>query len=129
MLHYRHKCLYALADSDMTKQLDYVTSRKEIYLPVYSGLVRSKPQYKNLLRDLRMGQDIIILEVDGPHQESLDYYRKKHGTGPTFIEDGSMLCDPDSLRIMLNDTKHNFGHGYCLAWCLWEDLNNEKIVA
>lgn len=39
-----------------------------------------------------------------------------------FIEGSTMLANDHNLNIMLNDTKHNFGHGYCLAWTLINDL-------
>uniref|UniRef100_A0A6C0J4C4 Uncharacterized protein n=1 Tax=viral metagenome TaxID=1070528 RepID=A0A6C0J4C4_9ZZZZ len=121
------KCLYALSDKDMTKKLDYITARKSLYLPLYSEMVRSQPQYAELLCDLKANRNIIILEVDGPHEENLLYYQNKYKVKDTFIEQWSMEADPQSLEIMLNDSKHNFGHGYCLAWCLWEDLHNTKI--
>ena len=61
------------------------------------------------------------MEVDGPHQESLSYYKTMYGVPDDFIIGNTMLCTQSNLDLMLNDPKHNFGHGYCLAWSLLED--------
>lgn len=122
--HHRHKCSYAVKDLDNPIALDYIQSRKEIYLPVYAEMVRKRPQYKELLSMLKSGTNLLIVEVDGPHEESLPYYKKHYGVSDDFIDKGSMLCTEENLEIMLNDKRHNFGHGYCLARCLLENLDD-----
>lgn len=67
---------------------------------------------------LKDGKNLLIVEVDGPHGESLDYYKKKYKVDDNFIEDDTILATKENLKIMLNDTKHAFGHGYCLAVAL-----------
>lgn len=116
----RHKCLYALATTrkKSPKKLDYVTARKEIYLPLYDKLVKKKRQFKNLIKRHDAGENLLIVEVDGPHQESLEYYQKEYGVADDFIIDSTMLVNKKNLKIMLNDPKHPFGHGYCLAAAL-----------
>ena len=64
------------------------------------------------------GENLLIIEVDGPHQESLDYYKEKYEVGDDFIQKNTMLANDENINIMLNDTKHPFGHGYCLAMTL-----------
>ena len=54
----------------------------------------------------------------GPHAESLDYYMETYGIDESFIDRDTMLVTPDNLKIVLNDTTHPFGHGYCLAMAL-----------
>lgn len=103
--------------------LSYVEARKQIYLPVYKRLVRQQPKYKKLLDMLRRGKNLLIVEVDGPHQESLPYYKEEYGVDDSFIENHTMLATPANLNIMLHDEKHSFGHGYCLAAALLEDLS------
>lgn len=73
-------CLYSKENDQgfiLKDKLDYI-ARKEIYLPIYSNLVRKQPQYKELLKKLKNGVNLLILEVDGPHQESLSYYKQKY---------------------------------------------------
>jgi len=131
---HRNKCLYALKelpDDYIPKEeekLDYIQSRKEIYLPLYLELVRKESKYQRLLRYLREGQNLLIIEVDGPHQESLDYYKDKYDVRNDFIEADSMPVTWENLDIMLNDDKHPFGHGYCLAWALLEDIEDVEIM-
>lgn len=121
-MKYRNKCLYSLLTAeDTARHLTYIEARKEIYLPVYSDLVKGQPQYNELLSRIRAGENLLILEVDGPHQESLSYYQKNYNVNDDFIQQGTMLATWENLKIMLDDAKHPFGHGYCLAWCLLED--------
>jgi len=118
---HRHQCIGSLVDGDDSTSphlIGYVEARKTIYLPTYVDMVRDQPLFQQLLKRIRQGENLLILEVDGPHQESLDYYKKTYSVGDDFLYKGTMLCTPENLDIMLNDPKHNFGHGYCLAWAL-----------
>jgi hypothetical protein len=124
-MKHRSQCLYSL-DEDGRK-LDYIEARKSIYYKVYSNLVRQESQYKLLLSKLKKGKNLLILEVDGPKQQDLAYYQTKYAVAQDFIEGSTMLCDPVNLQIMLNDARNAFGHGYCLAWCLYEDLHGTII--
>lgn len=114
------KCLFALVEED-GKKLDYIQARKKIYFPLYSKLVKKQQQFKELKERLNKGENLLILEVDGPRQESLDYYKEKYGVDDDFIDKGTILVTKKNMKIMLNDPKHPFGHGYCLAitllWC------------
>jgi hypothetical protein len=116
------KCLFALAENNdgtvNAKTLTYVESRKAIYIPIYEQSVQGKPQFVELKNRLAKGENLLIIEIDGPHEESLLYYREKYGVGPDFIQGQSMLCTPANLNIMLNDPLHPYGHGYCLAAAL-----------
>tara|TARA_R110002072_G_scaffold45565_6_gene126961 strand:+ start:16187 stop:16951 length:765 start_codon:yes stop_codon:yes gene_type:complete len=116
------KCLFALAENpDGTvnpKTLDYVESRKAIYLPLYTRLVQGKPQFEDLKRRLINGENLLIIEIDGPHAESIPYYQEKYGAPANWIQQDSILCNKENMTIMLNDHLHPFGHGYCLALAL-----------
>ena len=120
-ISHRNKCLYAIR-ALMEEHLDYIQARKDIYLPVYMELVKGQKQYDLLLSKLRNGHNLLIVEVDGPHQESLPYYKTEYGVSDDFIIGNTMLCTKTNLELMLNDPKHNFGHGYCLAWSLMLDI-------
>lgn len=122
--HYRHQCLCALPldarpDTPL-RPLSYISSRKEIYLPLYASLVQSQRQFSTLRAKLNSGINLLILEVDGPHQESLAYYKQTYGVHDQFIERNTVLVNESSMRILLHDDKHPFGHGYCLAMTLLE---------
>jgi len=106
--------------------MDYITSRKKIYLPLYCELVRKEPLFWELKKKVDNGEVLCICEVDGPHQESLSYYKSKYGVGDDFITQNSMEVTKENIEIMLNDGKHPFGHGYCLALALL-DMDKEFI--
>lgn len=111
----RGDCVYALVDN---KKLGYIEARKAIYIPEYCKLVKNELKFKLLKNKLRKGQNLLIIEVDGPHYESLFHYMTKYGVGKDFIVNNTMLVNENNIKIMLNDDKHNFGHGYCLAMAL-----------
>jgi len=115
-LNYRHKCLYSIDDDG--NKLNYIEARKKIYVPLYSKLVKSQKQFKDLVARLNKGENLLIIEVDGPHQESLNYYKEKYDVGEKFIIKDTILVNKKNMDIMLNDPTHPFGHGYCLGMSL-----------
>jgi len=129
-MQHRNKCLCSLWEKDPEEEekekvfyeLDYIDSRKFIYLSKYVKLVSYLPSFQKLKKMLEKGKNllknILIIEVDGPHEESLEYYKKEYKVKDNFIENNTMLATKENLEIMLNDKKHPFGHGYCLAWAL-----------
>lgn len=121
----RSACLYALhpdaGPDDDAPRLSYVEARSEIYIPIYKRLVRRAPQYAELLRRLRGGENLLIAEVDGPHEESNAHYEATYGVAP--VERGTILASPATLDVLRRDTRHPYGHGYCLAEALLEDVD------
>jgi hypothetical protein len=99
----------------LSPPLNYIESRKQIYAQEYFRLVRQESKYQELNERLTNGENLLIIEVDGPHQESLEYYRNTYGVDTDFINKNTMLATKENLKIMLNDQKHPFGHAYCLA--------------
>lgn len=124
---YTQNCICSIDDEG--NQLDYVEARKAIYVPLYIAAVKKAPQYQALVKTLQAGQKLLISEVDGPHQNSMKYYMDKYGVSDEFIIDDSMQCTIENVRIMLNDTMHSFGHGYCLAMALMGDEACKKILS
>jgi hypothetical protein len=115
----RASCIFALAENDdgtiSTEPLNYVQARKQIYCRLYSKLIREQPLFHRLKQRLMKGENLNIIEVDVCHQEDLQYYKDKYGVDDDFIVSDTMLVTPANLKIMLNDTRHPFGHGYCLS--------------
>lgn len=111
----RSECLYAQWNE---KKLNYIDARKEIYFPVYAELVKKEKKFNKLIKWLKQGKNLLIIEVDGPHQESLNYYKERYNVDDDFIKDRTILVNQTNMDIMINDTKHAFGHGYCLGMAL-----------
>jgi hypothetical protein len=74
----------------------------------------------------KKGENLLIIEVDGPHEEDLEYYMKKYDVKKDFIENNTMLVNEENIKVMLNDGKHPYGHGYCLA-CELLDFDYENL--
>ena len=116
--NYMKECICAFKDDEFDNPLDYIEARKAIYVPIYTELVKKCKKFKVLKEKLSKGVNLLICEVDGPHQESLDYYIEKYHVNSTFIESNTIMATRENLNIMLNDDKHPYGHGYCLASAL-----------
>ncbi len=100
--------------------MSYIESRKEIYVKQYVRLVKKESKFEELKRKLNEGINLNIIDVDGPHQESLEYYKNKYNVNDNFIVNHTVLVNKDNMEILLNDEKHPFGHGYCLGMALLE---------
>lgn len=116
-MKHRKTCQYLLKDNSDEK-LTYIEARKRLYLPVYVHLARQQPQYYELLQRLSQGENLLIIEVDGPHEECLPYYKKYYKVGDDFIVNSTISVTKENMEIMMNDTSYPFGHGYCLAMAL-----------
>ena len=141
--HGRHTCVGAVLSDvpvgqheEEHKFLNYVESRRQIYLVLYAKLLSNHPMFLKLQQRSRAGENLLIVEVDGPHQESMDYYMEQYKVSSDFIVDSSVDINKDSIRILLNDTRHPFGHGYCLAMAIlnktheWNtDLQGVRLVS
>lgn len=114
----RHTCLYAISEDDPSEKLDYVQSRKKIYVPLYMKCVQHLPQFIELKRRLQHGENLLIIEVDGPHEESMPYYQAQYDVEDDFVSKNTVLVTPRNMELLLNDAKHPFGHGYCLGMAL-----------
>ena len=69
-----------------------------------------------ILRErLLKGENLLIIEVDGP--KNPEYYKEKYGEND-LIQNDTMLITEHNIKIMINDPKYSFGHGYCLACAL-----------
>lgn len=118
---HRHKCKFAIKENNIEEKqirLNYIEARKELYFPLYTELVEKQKKYKELKTLLKCGENLLIIEIDGPHQESLAYYKKLYNVDNNFITDNTIEVTPENMKIMLNDAKHPFGHGYCLGMSL-----------
>lgn len=113
--NHRHKCVGTVHNGNV---IDYIEARKQLYTPLYIELVSKQQVFKELKKRLNNGENLLIIEVDGPHQEDLDYYREKYNVSKKFIENNTVLATKENLSILINDSKYPFGHGYCLAMAL-----------
>jgi len=84
-----------------SKALDYIPSRKLVYVPEYFNLIHDLPLVKQLKQDVSDGMSYSIYDFDGP---------RTFDGNPTIKE-----VTVDFLRKMINNPKYPFGHGYVVA--------------
>lgn len=98
------------------KCLGLIEARQQIYIPFLKQLYRNNPVYKTLLQKFKNGENLLLIEPDGPF---LDVY-------PQGLEvDLQLLHDLINVTNYANEgypEKYRaYGHGLCLATCLLED--------
>lgn len=93
----KNKYVYYIAYSSeyLGREMDYITSRKLIYAPVYARLVAQTAAFRELKSQVDRGLRVMILDND--------------------IEDGAHQITVEYLRDRINDPTKPFGHGYVLA--------------
>jgi hypothetical protein len=101
------KVLYAKFD-DIDGKLDYVTSRKKVYVPEYYNLIKNRKMTKHWKKIIKKATDIVIYDFDGPRK-----------TDKNCVGDVTCLELTKELLIKkINDEKFPFGHGYVVGACL-----------
>jgi len=109
------KCMYACWENYEDEKMDYVTSRKKVYVPQYYNLINKRGadiilEWKNKIES---GVDVVVYDFDGPRNES-----------------GEPICREVSiefLREKINNTTYPFGHGYVVAGLL-KGIQIEEII-
>ena len=92
--------LYAKFDH-IEENLDYISSRKQVYIPEYYNLVKDREMTLYWKNKVENGTNVVIYDFDGP--------RLSNGE-PTCL-----LLTEELLIEKMNDTNFPFGHGYIVA--------------
>ena len=83
------------------EKMDYVTSRKKVYVPFYNQMLQDKKRALYWRQKVQNGTDVVIYDFDGPR-----------------MDDGTPIClevDVETLSQKINDSRFPFGHGYVVA--------------
>ena len=110
------------------EQLDYIEARKRIYVPLYIKLAKQNAEFAELRKKLENGENLQILDVDGPDDTIYEkngkipapYDTMTQGIHGVTSEVGSIEITEENIKLLLNDPTQPFGHGYCLAVTLLE---------
>jgi len=127
----KEKCKFSLlvnsdGSVDYSKRLNKFEARKLIYFKSYYESVITQDDFKKIQKELYNGQNFRIIEVDGPHEEHMDYYKSKYNVDDNFIVNNTIDVTIKNMKILINDDKVSFGHGYCLGSALLgEDVYKE----
>lgn len=106
------KVLYAVFEG-VDGKLDYVESRKKVYVPEYTELIKNRPMVEHWKQELDSGKDITIYDFDGPRKP-----------------DGGVEClevTEEMLREKIEDPTFPFGHGYSVAM-LFAGIDYHRIL-
>jgi hypothetical protein len=91
-------------------RLGYIEGRKQIYCAEYARLAPRTDAFKKLKTLLDNGTNLQIIEVDGP-DPSLTFppYDQISKDNP------GLLITEETIRMLVNDERKPFGHGYVIA--------------
>lgn len=107
------RVLYSHFDHLPNEKMDYITSRKKVYVPEYFNMIKKREMSLLWRNKIISGKDIVIFDFDGPR-----------------LDDGSVTClkvTPELLKEKINDPHFPFGHGYIVASLLL-DINIESYI-
>lgn len=104
--------LYAEYD-DIEGKLDYITSRKKVYVPEYYQLVKDRDMVTFWKNKHQNNEDIIIYDLDGPRDNNNE---------PICLK-----LTKDLLKNKINDDNHPFGHGYIVGSIILDISYDEYI--
>jgi len=91
--------------------LDYIAARKRIYCALYAELVKTDPAFASLLSLVCQGKKIQLWEVDGPSPT----WPEPPFNMLTSEKPGLEMNNMATVKQLLNDKTHSFGHGYTIA--------------
>ena len=106
------KVLYAKWE-DQSGQMDYITSRKQVYVPLYYQMMKDKEMALHWKKMVEEGKNIVVYDFDGPR-----------------LEDGGVTClevTENMLREKINDITFPFGHGFVVAAYL-ADIDVQNFI-
>lgn len=118
---YRRNPNFIIKLSDL---LGIAEGRKQVYFRFYIPSVKLQPQYVTLQRKLLEKKNQLIIDVDGPRSESIEYYKETYKVPENWIENDTILWTPENAKTLLYDTKHSCGHTFGLAAVL---LGKEEL--
>jgi len=105
--------LYAEWEEYPHEQMDYVTSRKKIYVPEYYHLVKNREMTQYYKEQVKQGKNITIYDYDGIR-----------------TLDGTPMCAEVTRELLhekIHDTRFPFGHGYVVA-SLFADIDVQEYI-
>jgi hypothetical protein len=106
--------LHAKWDIAGTGEMQYVESRKRVYVPFYHAYMQDCESLKLLKQHVDNGGNVVVYDFDGPRllEGETDF------NGDVALPDSDLACmevTPALLRDRINNTKSPFGHGYVVA--------------
>ena len=95
-----NKVLYSMWEHHDNEKMDYITSRKKVYVPEYYNMIKDREMSKYWKEKVSLGENIIIYDFDGPRKN------------------GETDCKEVTIELLvekINNGIYPFGHGYIVA--------------
>ena len=112
--HGRHQCLYSLwprnDGSGEFEKLSYIEARKKIYCGEYVRFAPQTAHFRKLQAMLAGGTNLQIIEVDGP-----DFRLNFPPYDQLSEQNPGLLITAGIIKMLVNDSRKPFGHGYVVA--------------
>lgn len=107
------------------QKLGIVEARKQIYIPLLQELYRKSPTYVELLKMVKNGTNILILEPDGPPAQLYPLGLEVDLELLVKLQD---VTQWSQLPGMYTSSKKYvpYGHGYVIALTLLEDVHKKE---
>lgn len=108
------KVLYAMFDNYPNEQMDYIISRKKVYVPEYFNMIKNKETTNYWKKLVDQGTNVVVYDFDGPR-----------------LENGDVTCFQVTKELLIekiNNVVYPFGHGYIVAGWLLELTPNDYII-
>ena len=121
-------CIYAVPEFDKTKKLNYIESRKEIYIKKYIESLQGNLLFDELKNKFVTGTKLIITEVDGFHSKNAKFYKEKY---PELVNEpleyGLINATNRNMYLKIHEPVDPCGHAYPLALAL-KGLKLDELV-
>jgi len=95
------RVLHACWDPSCSDKMDWVTSRKRVYVPEYFEYMKDRPSAIALRDYVASGKDVVVYDYDGPRNPDRS--------------NSIMEVTVENLQEKINATDFPFGHGYIVA--------------
>ena len=124
---------YFVNTDGQTERIDYVTSRKKVYIPEYAKLVYNTPSFKKLKEIADGGKKLALVDFDAYNYYNDRYlsilynsYITKSGRMDAGLSD---FLSINKMKDAVNFSNLALGHGFVLKMLLQNDIEvkNGKV--
>ncbi len=109
---------YVMPDLETKEHMSFNEAARRYFIKIYDECIRETKTFKKLQTLLEKGENLILLDTEGPEEQIMPYYIDKYNVKDNFIIYDSMLATPENLGIMCYDDKYNFSFTYWIAMSL-----------
>lgn len=104
-------CQFSLIyENGVYKRLNYIETRKRLYIPMYAKMVYNSPTYKAIKKLVDEGKKVALVDFD-----AYNYYNKDYKNG--------IYKDINCIKDAINNPRFKAGHAFVLKMLLEGDID------